>query len=203
MNFAQYNYYIWLDQICSWFGADNKQINKALDIGSGNGAFLSGLVQKGLIEHGYGVDMKTVTPQYESLKYFSRDLTSPSFSEGIPVCEVVFFMNMFHLLSDITEVQKYLGACDSENLIMAIPTKPALDMFENRHPNINSPDRDVNEFLETTGYGVYKSCELVSHYYLKNPLKVLIGGKAEFLAKKIEGMSKKKYYILIWSKKST
>lgn len=201
LSLVNYNYYIWSSVIRRWVTEDQLKLHNVLDICCGNGGFLKELKAAGIINSATGIDVLPVNSLSNGFDYISADLLSNSSTENLETSmfDAVFFMNSLYVLPDIKNIESILSRFD--NIFISIPRDNALSLYEKRHPNKNYLSNELATLVERLDGVIYKKEEVVSLYYLEEPVKVLLGSFNRKLALELEERSDNKYYELYWIKR--
>ncbi len=207
MNFTQYNYFVWADVLDDWADRRGLGLGKVVDIGCSNGGWLKELARLGLSSQGVGLDISIPTEGTASTFYGvshklnQADFLKPFEIDGCESIQTICFMNMLYVLPTNEHVSEFIRRSRPTNLILSVPCQKALNIYDRHHPERNFRNRTLGVFVSDLGYKVVERRAVCSYYYLKNPVRVLLGGFSRQLTQALESnrASETKYYELVWA----
>lgn len=199
------NYLVWTAEICR-FLENKSSMDSVLDLACGNGHFLMSL-KKGL-SLGAAEGWDLCPPQKSSaiVKYKKVDLCK-AFETQVDMDAIninfITFMNSLYVLKDLSELERFLRAIDFDLFVFSVPNEMALGLFEEKsRSGFENSMHDIGNFMANAGLKKIRKIDCVPAYYLKEPVRTVLFGLADFVSGWAERHARQKYYELYFCEKS-
>lgn len=202
---ARLNYLVWTAEITRFVGHRSSMIS-ALDLACGNGEFLIGLKKRLSLSQAEGWDLCPPLKNSGIVNHKMVDFLKPLETQVDMAAfnfNLITFMNSMYVLRDLSHLERFLRACDFDLFIFSIPNETALRVFEdNNTTGFENSIHDIGDFMANAGLKQISKVNCVPAYYLKQPVRTVLFGLADFISVWAERRAHQKYYELYFCEKS-